>query len=170
MYHARWEIYFLLVSYKCLLPVSLDTAFPAIYSHHLNQNAFVHTVMHDEINSALRNRLASVAMQELVSLRVLLQDVVLAGLSDCWTMIGSGEPFSTKVAYSMMYKAFDDPAPNHRLYGVPLASGQTATMISTFGRSMYHHSSLHRCNLPWPCITPERFVTPGMLWFLGDAS
>lgn len=168
--------------------------------HHLNQNVIVHTIMHDEIGSALRNRLTTTAMKELASICGLLKGVMLTGVPDQRCMFG-GEPFSTKVVYTppctkllttllslvwssrvpnkikvfgwllhndglntyrnLHWKAnlpsdkypmcLQDTetcthtcfsyAPKQKLYGVPLASGQTAMTASSSRRSISHHNS-----------------------------
>jgi hypothetical protein len=57
----------------------LATAFAAIFSHHLKLNIFVHSVLQNGLDSDMRKMPTSVGASELVSLRVLLQDVVLSG-------------------------------------------------------------------------------------------
>lgn len=63
---------------KWLLHEPLATAFPTLYSYQLKQHALVHQILHEEIGFPLRNRLICKADQELASLRILLQGVVLS--------------------------------------------------------------------------------------------
>lgn len=70
-----------------LLPEPLATAFAAIFSHHLNQNALVATIIADGIGLALRNRLTSAVENELVSVNALLQSFSLSGQVDRRTLV-----------------------------------------------------------------------------------
>jgi hypothetical protein len=100
MQSGKWPKYFFWLD-RWLLPEPLATAFPAIFSHHIRPHILVSTVLLGGIDSDLRNRLTSAAASELLSLRVLLQDVQLSGTADHRTML-DGSRFSTKSAYAAL--------------------------------------------------------------------
>jgi hypothetical protein len=87
---------------RWILPETLATAFPALFSHHQHHHGLVSDIMHDGVQNATRKRLTTAASSELSSLLSLLQVFQLSDGDDSRTMIG-GQPFSTKAAYAALH-------------------------------------------------------------------
>ena len=85
--------------------------YPALFSHHTNQNGLVVTILQDGIELALRNRLTSTAIAELASLNSLLQDCALSQVPDDRRLL-NGAAFSTKGAYAALSDHLSDPMLN----------------------------------------------------------
>lgn len=68
----------------------------------------VATILQDGIELALRNRLTTTAVAELVSLNSLLQDVTLSQASDTRRLL-NGAAFSTRGAYAALTVQLTDP-------------------------------------------------------------
>ena len=96
---------------RWLLLEPLAVVFPALFSHHTNQNAMVATILQDGIKLALRNRLTSTAIVELASLNSLLQDCALSQVPDDRRLL-NGAAFSTKGAYAALSDHLSDPMLN----------------------------------------------------------
>jgi hypothetical protein len=71
---------------------------PAIFSHHLHQNALVSDILQNGIQHGLQNRLCDAATAELASLMSILQDVHLNQEVDSRTILDDSK-FSTRNAY-----------------------------------------------------------------------
>lgn len=91
-----------------LMPEPLALVYPALFSHHTNQNAMVHTILQDGIELALRNWLTSTATTELVSLNSRLQVVTLSQVPDSRTLL-NGAAFSARGAYAALTTQLSDP-------------------------------------------------------------
>jgi hypothetical protein len=77
---------------------TLAQTHPAIFSHHLHQNALVSDILQNGIQHGLRNRLCDAATAELASLMSILQDVHLNQEVDSRTILDDSK-FSTRNAY-----------------------------------------------------------------------
>ena len=93
---------------RWLKPEPLAVVYPAIFSHHTNQNAMVSTILQDGIELALRNRLTSTAIAELASLNSLLQECLLSQVSDTRRLL-NGAAFSTRGAYAALLVQLAEP-------------------------------------------------------------
>ena len=91
-----------------LLNEPLADAFPALFSHHLNQNNLVSDVLQNGVESGLRNRLTMAATQQLAALSLLLQGTTLTDDADSRLLL-DGSAFSTRGAYVGIQTALLNP-------------------------------------------------------------
>ena len=93
---------------RWLKPEPLALVYPALFSHHTNQNGLVVTILQDGIELALRNRLTSTAIAELASLNSLLQDCLLSQVPDIRRLLNRAA-FSTRFAYAALSVQLAEP-------------------------------------------------------------
>jgi hypothetical protein len=125
---------------KWLLPESLATAYPALYSHHTQTHALVCDIMQNDISAGLRCRLTNAASQQLASLSNLLQEVHLTDEQDTRPML-DGSPFSTKAAYMHIQTQLQDPDASY------IWSSKVPKKIKVFGWLLHLDRINTRANL-----------------------
>ena len=94
---------------RWLLLEPLAVVFPALFSHHTNQNALVATILQEGIELALHNRLTTIAAAELSSLTSLLQDVTTSQDPDMRRLL-NGDSFTMRGAYAALNEHLSDPS------------------------------------------------------------
>ena len=156
---------------RWLLSEPLCLAFPALFTHHTKQNARVATIMMDGIDLGLRSRLTLTASRELVSLRLLLQDVALSHAPDIRSLL-NGSPFSTKGAYDALASQLADPNLAH------IWDSRVPSRVRVFGWLFYldrlnTRANLHRKTIIASSTCPRCSAAPedrGHLFFTCPAS
>lgn len=125
---------------KWLLPETLATAYPALYSHHTQPHALVCDILQNDISAGLRCRLTAAASQQLASLSTLLQELHLNDEQDTRRML-DGSPFSVKAAYTLMHGQPQDPDASH------IWRSKVPKKIKVFGWLLHHDRINTRANL-----------------------
>jgi hypothetical protein len=109
-----------------LLDQPLAQIYPALYTHHLNQQARVAEVLQDGIEASLRPRLTPTATAELYSLSILLQEFQVTDGQDVRSMC-DGAPFSSREAYRQLHAHLADDS------AMPLWQSRLSHRIRIFG-------------------------------------
>ncbi|KAE8795381.1 myosin-2 heavy chain [Hordeum vulgare] len=125
------------------------TAFPNLFTHSTQQNVRVASILRDGLVSNLRNRLSSVASQELVSLLLLLQDFMPLVEHDERFLHG-GLPFTTKTAYKLL-----SSEPHEDPHALLIWSSRVPSKVKVFAWLLFRARLNCKANLYQKHISPD---------------